>query len=578
MKRVLAAALLTLVVAPQVAIAQEPAARVPAPQQLIAAFDSIVPQQMNSSHIPGAVLIIVKDGQIYASRGWGVSNLQTRDSVTTDRSIFRIGSISKVFTAMAAMQQVERGRLSLSTDVNSYFKLWKVATSYAQPITLEHLLTHTAGLDEISSGRKVFEPSKVIPLEVFLRERIIRRRAPGLMSSYSTYGISLAGHLVEVVSGMPMSTYFEREVFAPLGMISSSYGAPRTANGAAAVTGYDFQRDYRAEPWEYFHTGPASDINVTATDMAKFMIAHLEGSSALGQTARQNMHTVHFRNDPRIRGMAYGFFEQRMNGYRALYHGGTMGGFKASLWLWPDQRMGLFLAYNREVDDLERRVLNRFAARALLPKLDAADAEGVTWNKPRVRGDLARFVGQYRQDTWCHTCKTDRGYQPTAFDVKVKNDSTITFWGGEWAQVEPMLFRIMNGSLDFGQMYVAFRADSTGRVIGMAAGGPWFNEKESGGAAAPPKAVAVSISTLQRYVGAYDVPGLGQIAVALTGDRFEVEFGGRRAALIAQSSDRFVAAEFNAELLFKQRALRSKVTEVVVRRPGQPDVTARRID
>ena len=538
---------------------------------------------MQASHIPGAVLIIVKDGRVYTSRAWGLSDTRARTPVSVDRTIFRVGSVSKVVTATALMQQVDRGRLKLDDDVNRYLADWKVPATFASPVRVSDLLTHTAGLDEIAPGRKVFREAAVIPLGDFLRNRIVPRRPPGTISSYNTYGISLAGHLVEVTSGLKLAAYLERDVFQPLGMTSSTLGAPLKSSAADVAVGYSSSGGkYQPEPWEYFHTSPASDVNVTAADMAKFMIAHLDGQSStriLSDSARTSMHAVRFRNDPRILGVTYGFFEQRFHGYRALYHGGTMGGFKASLWLWPEQRMGLFLAYNREIDDLERRVLNRFAARALLPALDTADAEGVVWRKPRVRDDLRRFAGRYQLDDWCHTCTGERGYQPPPFDVKLLNDSTISFWGGQWAQVEPMLFRLMNGQLDFGQLYVAFRGDSAGRIIGLATGGPWWNERIGATAsAASTTSINISSGTLDRYIGRYSLPPFGVVSIGRDEAGLYADVPGQsRVRLTPRSNTQFAITALNAEVIFKRRWWQSKARRIIVKRPGQPDLTGERM-
>ncbi|HVG46126.1 MAG TPA: serine hydrolase domain-containing protein [Longimicrobium sp.] len=453
----------------------------PAPERLGAALDSAVRDEMERSHIPGAVVVVVKDGRVYWTRGYGFADVEARRPVEPERTIFRVGSISKVFTATAVVQLADRGRLRLDEDVNRYLPGWKVPEPFGRPVTAANLLTHTAGFDEINLGRRAPTAAEVLPLGTFLRERLVPRFAPGERSSYSTYGISLAGHLVEVVSGLPLREYLRREVFSPLGMDRSSLGAvPDSLHGDVA-TGYVYASGrYQAAPWEHFHTYPASDVNATASDMAKFMIAHLEGGRhgagrILSDSATWLMRTVHFRNHPRLAGFAYGWFEQRLLGHVAVRHSGSMEGYNATMWLWPAERMGVFVAYNRETPSLEQRVVRRLAARTLVP-LDTLDTEGTPWTRPRVRDDLRRFAGRYRLDGWCHTCRGERGYVPSAFDVTVKNDSTLSFWGGEWAQVEPLLFRVMNGQVDWGEMYVAFQADSAGRIVRMV-NGPNVNER-----------------------------------------------------------------------------------------------------
>ncbi|MFL5387033.1 MAG: serine hydrolase domain-containing protein [Longimicrobiaceae bacterium] len=445
----------------------------PEPARLEAALDSVIRDEMERSHIPGAVVAVVKDGRVYWAKGYGVGDVETRRPVDPERTLFRVGSISKVFTATALMQLADGGAIGLHEPVNRYLREWKVPEPFGIAITPAHLLTHTAGFDEITSGRKVFREGEVQPLGSFLRERLVPRFAPGDHSSYGTYGIALAGHLVETVSGLPLREYLRQRVFAPLGMARSSLGAVPDSLRGDAATGYAYAGGgYRPERWEFFHSYPASDVNGTALDMARFMIAHLErggsGARLLSDTAAALMQRVHFRNDPRLLGFAYGWFEQRLQGQPALQHSGSMDGYSAGMWLWPEARLGLFVACNRELASLEQRVVRRFAARTLVRR-DTADTEGTPWTRPRVKDDLRRFAGRYRPDIWCHSCR-EPGFLPSAIDVTVLNDSTLGFWGGQWAQVEPLLFRLMNGQLDYGQMYVAFQADSSGRITRMVNG------------------------------------------------------------------------------------------------------------
>lgn len=555
----------------------------PAPERLQAALDSVVRDEMEKAHIPGAVVIVVKDGRVYWSGGYGVADVETRRPVEPERTIFRIGSISKVFTATALVQLADRGRLRLDEDVNRYLPGWKVPEPYGRPVTGASLLTHTAGFDEINPGRKAASEAEVLPLGTFLRDRLVPRFPPGERSSYSTYGISLAGYLVETVSGLPLREYLRREVFLPLGMGRSSLGmVPDSLRGDVA-TGYVWAMGaYHARPWEHFHTYPASDVNATAADMARFMIAHLEGGAygsarILSDSATGRMHQLRFRNDPRLTGFAGGFFEQRLQGHAALRHSGSMDGYTASMWLWPRERMGLFVAYNRETASLEQRVARRFAARTLM-RLDTADTEGTPWLRPRVRGDLRRFAGRYRPDTWCHTCRGERGYVPAAFDVTVADDSTISFWGGQWAQVEPLLFRVMNGQLDYGEMYVAFQADSAGRIVRMV-NGPSVNERvDTAASAAPAAVVRVPERDLEAYAGRYRLPDGVTVAVVRAGGALFADVPGMdRVALVPLSRTTFAARELDAEVTFVA-GHRRPATHFLLRRAGQPEVSAVRAE
>lgn len=553
------------------------------PAALGAALDSLVVEQMARSHIPGAVVVVVRGGQVYFSRGWGYANLADSVRVDPERTIFRIGSISKLFTATALVQLADRGRVELDGDVNAYLPQWKVPAPYGRPITPAHLLTHAAGLDEISPGRRAPRAEEVQPLSVFLRDRVVPRYAPGEHVSYGTYGMAVAGLLVESVSGVPLGAYLEREIFAPLGMHGSSLGQVPAARRSDAAVGYHYGvGGYTPAAWEHFRTYPASDVNATAADMARFMIAHLQGgrygeARILSDSAAARMHRTHARNHPRLLGMAYGFFEERMNGHPALRHSGSMEGFSATMWLWPAQGTGVFVAVNREDASLEQRVVRRVAAR-MLPPVPGVETEDTPWTRPRVGDDLRRFAGRYRWDAWCHSCTGERGYLPPALEITVADDSTLSLWGGRWAQVEPLLFRLMNGQLEYGEMYVAFEEDADGQIVAMD-NGPFRHERVDGpGDADSQPEAPVDERLLAAYAGRYRLPDGLVVMVVREGGRLFAEAPGiGRVSLRARTPTVFSAAALDAELVFPADA-GERAPHFLLRRAGEPDVIAARID
>ncbi|MFN2498595.1 MAG: serine hydrolase [Pyrinomonadaceae bacterium] len=148
-------------------------------------LDPIFAHQMARLHIPGAVIAIVKDGKVLFTKGYGYADIEKKTPVVPEKTIFRIGSITKVFTATAVMQLADRGRVSLKDDVNKYLKGFQIPATYAQPITFANLLTHTSGLDEITPGRRTSDKSKVVALGEFLKTRMVRILPPGQIISYS---------------------------------------------------------------------------------------------------------------------------------------------------------------------------------------------------------------------------------------------------------------------------------------------------------------------------------------------------------------------------------------------------------
>lgn len=218
--------------------------------------DSLMTAQLAKQHIPGATLAVVREGRIVFARGYGYADLERRTPVDAERTMFRVASVSKLLTATAAMQLVEQGRLDLHADVNEYLGLFKVPPTYPRPVTLFDLLTHTAGFDESNIARKAHRPSDVKPLGDYLARRLPSRvRPPGELICYSNHGMSLAGYLVEVTSGLPFEQYMKERVFTTLGMAHSSFKlVPDSIADLAA--GYEGSSAHRQSP-DYTMTIPA---------------------------------------------------------------------------------------------------------------------------------------------------------------------------------------------------------------------------------------------------------------------------------------------------------------------------------
>jgi CubicO group peptidase (beta-lactamase class C family) len=172
--------------------------------ELEAFFDEILVEQMQSYHVPGVTVSVVKDGELFFAKGYGYANLEQRLPVDPETSLFRIASITKLFTWTAVMQQVEQGQLDLNADVNAYLTAFQVPDTYPEPITLAHLMAHTAGFEDQGIGTGARTKQDVPPLGEYLARHLPTRvRPPGLISAYSNHGAALAGYIVAEVSGIP---------------------------------------------------------------------------------------------------------------------------------------------------------------------------------------------------------------------------------------------------------------------------------------------------------------------------------------------------------------------------------------
>jgi CubicO group peptidase (beta-lactamase class C family) len=218
-------------------------------------------------------------------------------------------------------------------------------------MTLHHLLTHTAGVDERLIGAAARFAEDVQPSSRYLaRSMPPTFIEPGRLISYSNHGYALIGHLVEEVSGRPFADYVRGEIFEPLGMRRSGSLTGRAPNDLAVAYEY-VDGQYRDLAPDYLQVSPAGAFFTTGTDMGHFLIAHLRGGAyrdrrILRPETVALMHARHFTQTPDISGWAYGLWADARDGQRALLHNGGGKGFRALMYLLPQQDAGFFVAYN----------------------------------------------------------------------------------------------------------------------------------------------------------------------------------------------------------------------------------------
>jgi len=330
------------------------------PDEIEAFIDKLLAPQMQKHHVPGAVVSVVKDGEMVFAKGYGYADVENRISVSADKTLFRAGSVSKLFVWTAVMQLVEQGKIDLNVDINTYLTKFKIPDSFDKPVTMLNLMNHNAGFEERAIGESVGSAEAIKPLEEYLIQHMPARvRAPGEFTAYSNYGASLAGYIVSQVSGMSYEQYIEKYILEPLNMNRSTFRQPLPANLQSDMAiGYSYDGgSYKAHDFEWKQSAPAGAMSATGTDMAKFMIAMLNKGSyqdkrILQESTAAEMQKQSFTNDSRVNGIAHGFMESNFNGQRSILHGGDIFQFHTSLVLLPQQNVGIYVAFNG-VDGME---------------------------------------------------------------------------------------------------------------------------------------------------------------------------------------------------------------------------------
>ncbi len=321
------------------------------PEDLAAYLDGLFPTTLKRTGVAGAVVVVVRDGQVIFSRGYGYANVAKKTPVDPATTLFRPGSISKLFTWTAVMQLQEQGKLDLDKDINAYLD-FKIPEAFGKPITLKNLMTHTPGFEESIKGLMTYDPAKKLSLEEALKVWVPTRIfPPGEVPAYSNYGAALAGYIVQRVSGEPFETYVERHIFLPLGMRHSSFEQPLPT----ALTA-DMSQGYKAasgdpKAFEIVFMSPAGALSAAGLDISRFMIAHLsngsyQGAQILKPATVQLMHSMALQVVPGVPGMAYGFYHEDTNGHPIIGHGGDTQFFHSDLHLILDENIGLYMSMN----------------------------------------------------------------------------------------------------------------------------------------------------------------------------------------------------------------------------------------
>jgi CubicO group peptidase (beta-lactamase class C family) len=450
-------------------------------------MDGLMAAQTGAHHLAGAAVCVVSGGQVLLAKGYGYADIAQGRRVNPERTLFRIGSVSKLFVWTAVMQLVEQGKLDLNQDVNSYLKGIRIPATYREPITMAHLMSHTAGFEESVIGLFAGSPAQLRPLvEILSRDFPMRVRPPGLLASYSNHGTALAGLIVEDICRTEWERYVEQKILEPLGMkyTTSRQPVPPGLSGDLA-TGYEFSGgEFKPRGFEFVPLAPAGSVSASAADMGRFMMAHLQNgrlgqARILSEVYAQQMRGRLFTHDPRLNGMLHGFMEMNRNGQRIIGHGGDTFLFHTTLLLLPECNTGLFASYNSNTGaEARSELITAFLDHYYPAKTAAAPAAN-----PGSQAHDARYAGLYAPLRTSHTSLAKIALLLSALSVEVTDDGRLRTSGGGanpkvWVEAGPMLFREVGGP-----SLMAFRQDDSGRITHLFFGNvpaiafsrlPWF--------------------------------------------------------------------------------------------------------
>ena len=428
------------------------------PKDVEAFTNKVIPEKMKKENAAGVALVVVKDNQILFQKGFGFSDKEKNTPIDPKKTVFRLASISKVFTASAVMQLVEQGKIDLNKDIVNYMGGLKYQNNMGEPVTMEHLLTHTTGFDYVDPRPEDihYQENDYTMLKDYVEDNmptVVRK--PGDTYTYDNFASMLQGYIVQNLTNTPFYKYMAKNIFYPLEMHNSSYVMTNFIKEKLA-TGYDAKGNvipfYQTRPTDM----PQGSMFSTGSDVANFMIAQLndgkfKNNQILQKETVEDMQKTKFALHPKYPNMTYGFeffSPQSHNGQYVFGKGGNIPGFSSLMWLIPEHKIGVFVVTNKDSSALPVEVFDDFMDQYF------PDKTKPEYLKPNEE-ELKKFEGVYR----------DLRLKNLMSHVNISEGklyvSDKAYGKQELKQIDPLLFEDEKGN------YMAFKLHKDGTVKEM---------------------------------------------------------------------------------------------------------------
>lgn len=465
------------------------------PQTLPDFVDDFFAKKMSEHHVPGAAVIIVKDGSVLFSKGYGYANIENDIPVDPQKTIFRVASVSKIFTIAGVLKLEEQGLIDLNRDINEYLEDFKVENNHEEPLKIKYLLTHTDGFETRDLGTFVQDPADLLSLKEVLKKDLNSPvQTPGSKITYGGYGTALAGYLISQVKNEPFEEYIDDNIFKSLHMENSTFHQVLSDSMKENIaTVYNYEEDanqFVPTQFLYVSTAPTGALSTTPEDMGIFMIALLNKgqygwSRILQEDTIEKMLSRQYTPHSSLPGVTYGFMESLYNGQKGLVRDGSGVGIRSQIFLLPEYNLGYFYVQNVRGDEMIEEFNETFMNEFVPDKANK-------WNNQIYSRDLGRYEGIYRpSQTAKHTLVKVEALAMGDLKVTAGENGELTvtvmgeseIYGGfpkvsRWVEIEPLLFRRVDK-----ERYMAFQENEEGEIINLASGSgyhgsfvkiPWY--------------------------------------------------------------------------------------------------------
>lgn len=363
----------------------------------ISTIEQFIKHEMEDKDLPAVSIALVADQELVWSKGFGFADPKEK-TLSTAETVYRVGSVSKLFTDIAVMQLIEQGKLDLDAPVTTYLPEFAPRNPFKKAITLRQLMSHRSGLVRETPVGSYFDPEEPSLKDTIASlNRTTLVYEPEARTKYSNAGIATVGYALERIQGESFAKYLKRAVLEPLGLKQSSFEPTKELNAQLAKA-YMWTIDGRVFDAPTFQLGiyPAGSMYTTVNDLGRFLSALFAGGGPIlkPETVKQ-MWTPQFAKPGDKTGYGIGFRLGELDGHRQVGHGGAIYGFATTLSALPDKKLGVVVVTTKDSANV---VTNRIAEASLRAMLAAG--EGKTPPQPDITAALApelarRLAGRY---------------------------------------------------------------------------------------------------------------------------------------------------------------------------------------
>lgn len=363
----------------------------------IQALEPFLERELKDKGFPSLAIALVEDQAIVWAKGFGFANPKTAAAATAD-TVYRVGSVSKLFTDIGVMQLVEKGALDLDAPVTKYLPGFKPVSSFNTPITLRHLMAHHSGLVREPPVGHYFDPANPSLADtVASLNRTELVYEPGSRPKYSNAAIATVGYVLEVTQGEPFARYLKRATLDPMGLKRSAF-AITPALARESALGLMWTYHGRTFPAPTFNLGiaPAGSLYTTANDLGRFLsVLFAGGEPILKKESLAEMWKPQFAADGKPAPFGLGFILGDLDGHRRVGHNGAVYGFATELAALPERKLGVAVIAVKDCANAATERIANVALRQMLAAQAGAPAPQIPESKPLDPDTVRRLAGAY---------------------------------------------------------------------------------------------------------------------------------------------------------------------------------------